>query len=108
MSIQTDSTPLEAPKDWKSCNCFTIYKLIANEEQIHTMKGNYEKGGYGYGHAKQELFDLLIDKYAEERARYHYYMENLGEIDKALAVGAGKARLIANDVLKRVREKVGY
>lgn len=108
MKIQTDSTPLEDPKDWSTCNCFAIYQLVANEEQVAEMKANYEKGGYGYGHAKQALFKLIIDKFATERARYNHYMENLDEVDKALAVGAEKATLIANDVLKRVRAKVGY
>lgn len=108
MKIQTDSTPLEDPKDWSTCNCFAIYQLVANKEQEVEMKANYEKGGYGYGHAKQALFELIIDKFATERARYNHYMENLDEVDKALAVGAEKATLIANDVLKRVRAKVGY
>ena len=108
MKIQTDSTALEDPKDWSTCNLFAIYKLIANENQIEEMKSNYEKGGYGYGHAKQALFELLIDKYATERARYNYYINNLGEIDKALAVGAEKASKVANEVLKRVRDKTGY
>ena len=108
MSIQTDSTPLEDPKDWSTCNCFAIYRLLANESQIETMKGNYEQGNYGYGHAKQALFELIIENFAEERERYNYYMNNLNEIDAALAVGAEKATLVANRVLKRVREKVGY
>ncbi|GAA4802764.1 tryptophan--tRNA ligase [Litoribaculum gwangyangense] len=108
MSIETDSTPLEDPKDWKSCNCFAIYSLLANEAQIETMKANYEKGGYGYGHAKQALFELIVEKFATQRERYNYYMNNFNEIDKSLAVGAEKAKLVANAVLKRVREKVGY
>ena len=108
MSIETDSTPLENPKNWKTCNCFVIYKLIANENQIEEMKANYEKGGYGYGHAKQALYELLIDKFSTERERYNYYMNNLSEVDKALSIGAAKARLVANDVLNRVRTKVGY
>ena len=108
MAINTDSTPLEDPKDWKTCNCFAIYRLIANDEQIDTMKANYEKGGYGYGHAKQALFELIIEKFATERERYTYYMNNLEEIDKALSVGAKKATQVADEVLKRVRDKVGY
>jgi len=108
MSIETDSTPLEDPKNWKTCNCFAIYKLIANEKQIEEMKANYEKGGYGYGHAKQALYELLIDKFSTERERYNYYINNLSEVDKALSIGAAKARLVANDVLNRVRTKVGY
>ncbi|MBU3820700.1 tryptophan--tRNA ligase [Flavobacteriaceae bacterium XHP0103] len=108
MSIQTDSTPLEEPKDWKTCNCFAIYSLLANDEQLKTMKANYENGGYGYGHAKQALFELIVDKFAIERERYHHYMNNLGAIDEVLSMGAEKAKLVANDVLNRVREKVGY
>ena len=108
MSIETDSTALEDPKDWKTCNCFAIYKLLASEAQIKTMKSNYENGGYGYGHAKQALFELIIEKFAVQRERYHYYMNNLSEIDKALSIGAEKASVVANNVLKRVRNKAGY
>jgi len=108
MAIATDSTPLEEPKDWSTCNCFALYKLVSSENQIAEMKSNYEKGGYGYGHAKQALFELLIDKFSAERERYNYYMDNLNEIDKALAFGAEKAQLVADDVLKRVRAKIGY
>lgn len=108
MGIQTDSTALEDPKDWSTCNCFAIYSLLADEAQIKTMKANYENGNYGYGHAKQALFELIIKKFSTERERYNYYMDNLNEIDKALAVGAEKAKLVANAVLERVRGKVGY
>jgi tryptophanyl-tRNA synthetase len=108
MSIETDSTPLEDPKDWSTCNCFAIYSLLATEAQIEAMKANYENGNYGYGHAKQALFELIVEKFATQRERYSYYMNNLDEIDAALAIGAEKAKLVANDVLKRVREKVGY
>lgn len=108
MSIETDSTPLEEPKDWQTCNCFAIYSLLASNEQKETMKANYENGGYGYGHAKQALFELIVEKFAKERETYHYYMSNLDELDKALSVGAEKATLVANKVLERVREKVGY
>jgi len=108
MSIVTDSTPLEDPKDWKTCNCFALYSLLAEKDQIETMKTNYEKGGYGYGHAKQALYELILKKFATERERYNYYMDNLDEIDKALSVGANKAKQVADGVLKRVREKVGY
>ena len=108
MSIQTDSTPLEDPKIWKTCNCFAIYKLVASDTEIEVMKANYENGSYGYGHAKQALYELLIDKFSVQRERYNYYMENLNEIDKALAIGAAKARIVADVVLNRVRIRVGY
>ncbi|PNQ74736.1 tryptophan--tRNA ligase [Hanstruepera neustonica] len=108
MSIMTDSTPLEDPKDWKTCNCFALYSILASVEDVAKMKANYEAGGYGYGHAKQALFELIVEKFAEPRERYNHYMANLNEIDKALHVGAQKAKLVADDVLNRVREKVGY
>ncbi|WP_339634554.1 tryptophan--tRNA ligase [Bizionia echini] len=108
MSIQTDSTALEDPKDWATCNCFALYSLSASEAEIATMKSNYEAGNYGYGHAKQALFELIVEKFAEPRERYHHYMNNLHEIDDALKVGAEKASQVANAVITRVREKVGY
>ena len=108
MSIETDSTPLEDPKDWASCNCFSIYSLLASDAQIAEMKTNYEKGGFGYGHAKQALFELILDEFGDERERYDHYMANLNEVDAALTIGANKAKIVANDVLGRVRSKVGY
>lgn len=108
MSIETDSTPLEEPKDWSTCNCFAIYSLLANEEQIATMKANYENGNYGYGHAKQALYELILTTFETQRERYNYYMQNLDKIDQALAIGAEKAKKVADKVLERVREKVGY
>ncbi|WP_117883890.1 tryptophan--tRNA ligase [Aureibaculum luteum] len=108
MKIQTDSTPMEEPKDPDTCNLFALYKLVADESQITDMRANYLGGNYGYGHAKQAFYDLLITKYAKERELYQYYMNNLDEIDKALEIGAVKATKVASEVLGRVREKLGY
>lgn len=108
MSIKTDSTPLEDPKDWSTCNCFALYNLLASASQIEIMKVNYEKGGYGYGHAKQALFELILNTFSEARERYDYFMNNRKEIDDALALGAEKASKVADEVLERVRSKVGY
>ena len=108
MKIQTDSTPLEEPKNPDTCNLFALYKLVATEEQTAEMRKNYLAGGYGYGHAKQAFFELLITKYGKERELYNYYMNNLHEVDKALILGAEKARKVATEVLKRVRETLGY
>ncbi len=108
MGIKTDSTPLEEPKNPDTDNVFALYKLIATEAQIAEMRANYEGGNYGYGHAKQALYEVIIDKFANVRTNYNHYMENRHEIDEALAIGAEKARLVAHDVLKRVRDKVGY
>ena len=108
MSIATDSTPLEDPKNPDTCNVFALYKIVGNTEQVAQMRKNYEAGNYGYGHAKQALFELLIEKYATQRERFNHYMDNLDEVDAALKVGQEKATKTANDVLKRVRVKLGY
>lgn len=108
MGITTDSTPLEEPKNTETCNVFKLYKLLANEQQIEEMKNNYAGGNYGYGHAKQALYELIIDKYATERTRFNELMENKKLIEDELQKGALKARKIAQGVLSRVREKVGY
>jgi tryptophanyl-tRNA synthetase len=108
MGIKTDSTPLEEPKNPDTDHVFALYKLLASDAQITEMRANYEGGNYGYGHAKQALYELIIHKFATIRERYTHYMENKHEIDAALATGAEKATIIANQVLKRVRAKVGY
>ena len=108
MSIETDSTPLEEPKDPASCNVFALYQLLASTDEVGEMKTNYEGGNYGYGHAKQALFELICTKFQKEREQFSYYMENLDELEEQLQLGAKKARDVAQPVLKRVREKVGY
>lgn len=108
MGIQTDSTPLEEPKDPDTDNVFNVYKLLATKEEISEMRQKYAGGGYGYGHAKQALYELIITRFKEEREKYHFYMQNPEKIEEALAVGAEKAQLVANTVLQRVRTKLGY
>ena len=108
MSIESDSTPLELPKDWTTCNIFALYKILADESQTEQMKINYEGGNYGYGHAKQALFEIICEKFKEPRAKYNYFMANLPEIDILLQQGANKATKVANKVLERVRIKLGF
>jgi len=108
MAIQTDSTPLEDPKNPETDNVFSIYKLLATPQQTEQMRANYLGGNYGYGHAKQALYELIVEKFADVRQKYAYYMDNRAELDAALKVGAQKAAAIANGVLARVREKMGY
>ena len=108
MSIKTDSKSLEDKKTPDTDTIFSLYKLLASKGEIAEMRIKYEGGNYGYGHAKQELYELIIDKYAIVRERYFYFMENKNEIDKALEIGATKARKVAGDVLNRVRKKIGY
>src|SRR5690554_2569436 len=108
MGIETDSTPLEAPKNPETCNVFNIYKLMASKEEVEEMRHNYQGGNYGYGHSKQALFELIANRFSEERRRYNYFMANVSEIEAALAAGAAQANEVANEVLRRVRTKLGY
>ena len=98
MSIQTDSTPLEEPKEFQNCNVFKIFKLIANENQTNEMKNKYQSGGYGYGHAKTDLLNLILEKYKENRSKFDYLMSNKKEIDLILSEGSKKAEITAKQV----------
>ena len=108
MGIQTDSTPIEKPKNPDTDNVFALYKLLASETQISEMRTNYECGNYGYGQAKQALYELILEQFAEAREKFKYYMGHLNEIDRILVIGAEKARKVADGVLLRVRSKIGY
>jgi len=108
MGIQTDSTPLEDPKDPDTCNVFALYSLLGTEQQISDLRTLYCAGGMGYGHAKQALFELILDSFAEARAKFDYYQNNPAEVTIALTKGAEKAKIIATDVMMRVRSKIGY
>ena len=108
MSIKTDSKGIDDPKDWRNCNLFKIYALLAKKDEIECMKKNYELGGYGYGHAKNELFELILKKYSVERDKFQHYISNPDEVEKILKAGAIKASATANKVLNRVRKKLGY
>lgn len=108
MSIQTDSTPLESPKDYKNCNVHKIFKLIAERDHTEIVENKYKQGGYGYGHAKSELYELILNKFKIQRQKYSSLMSNKKEIDDVLCKGASKALITASDVLRRVKTKLGY
>lgn len=108
MGIESDSTPLEDPKNPDTCNVFGIYKLLATETEVATMRQNYLGGNYGYGHAKQALFELICEKFKSEREKYNYFISNRNEVDALLKLGAAKAHLVANEVLQKVRVKLGF
>lgn len=108
MSIQTDSTPLEAPKDPDNCNVFALYKLLATETQTAQMAANYRGGNYGFGHAKTALYELILEKFAQPREKFAYYMDHISQVDEILREGAEKASQVAKQTLQRVREKLGY
>ena len=106
--IVTDSKALEEPKDPDTCNVFSIYKVIATPELSNEMRENYLRGGYGYGHAKKVLLDLILEKFTSAREKYHKYMSDFSSIDEELKKGQAKARKISQPVLERVRKAVGY
>ena len=108
MGIVSDSTPLEDPKDPETDTTFALYKILATEDQIAEMRTNYVKGNFGYGHAKQALYEVIIEKFGNAREKFDYYMSHLNEFDEALGLGAEKAKKTADEVLERVRTKVGY
>jgi tryptophanyl-tRNA synthetase len=108
MSIQTDSTPLEEPKNPETCNVFKLYKLVASDEKVKDLDEKYRAGNFGYGHAKQALLDVLLSRFAIARASYNSFMANPAQLESILVQGENKARSIAQATLKRVREKIGY
>ena len=107
MSIETDSTPLEDPKNPDTDNVFALYKLLGTPEQVEEMRQNYLNGGYGYGHAKQALYEVILEKYADARIRFDELMNDKPTLDAFLENGALKARVVAQKVLKRTRAKLG-
>ena len=108
MGIKTDSTPLEDPKDPDTDNVFALYKILGSPEQVAEMRANYIGCNYGYGHAKQALFELVCERFKEPREKFEYYKSHPEEVEEALSIGAEKAAMVASEVLKRVREKLGY
>ena len=108
MQIATDSTPLEAPKNPDTCAVFSLYKLIASPEASENMAMQYRAGGYGYGHAKQALFECVLNTFETARKEFNYYVEHPKELDAILTAGAQKATPVAEQVLDRVRSNMGY
>ena len=107
MSIETDSTPLEEPKNPDTCKVFTIYSLIATEDKTQALREKYLAGNFGYGHAKTELLNLILETYTKEREIFAYYMDNLPELEKKLQEGAEKTKKVAQETLQRVRKSLG-
>jgi tryptophanyl-tRNA synthetase len=107
-SIISDSTPLEEPKNPATDVTFKLYSLLATPAETAAMRANYEAGGYGYGHAKKELYEVILRRFATEREQFDFYMNNLPELDAKLAIGARRAQEYGAGVLAKVRQKVGY
>jgi tryptophanyl-tRNA synthetase len=87
---------------------FRLFKLLASPADADTMHANYLRGGYGYGHAKKELLELLLSRFQQEREKFQAFMTDVSELDRQLAIGAEKARTVAHATLRRVRERSGY
>ena len=107
MSVKTDSKTIEEPKDPESCNVFKLFSLIADPGSIEDLKKQYLSTGMGYGHAKQTLFRLMVERFKTEREKFNYYQDHPEEVEVALAKGAVKASKIADEVLLRLRRKLG-
>ena len=108
MKIETDSTPLEDPKNPAHCNVFNLYKVIADESQTNELASLYRAGNFGYGHAKQLLFELILEKYEAQRAKFWAFREDPDHLNEVLMHGASRARVVARETLKRVRKELGY
>lgn len=108
MNIVTDSKGLEEPKDPDNDNVFKLYRLLASGEQTNAMRASYLKGGFGYGHAKTALFELILEKYKNERLKFNELMSNTDILESELAIGEAKATAIANKKLKLIRSELGY
>lgn len=108
MGIKTDSTPLEEPKNPEGDTVFTLYQLIASAEESRTMENLYRAGNFGYGQAKQMLFEKIMEVFAEPRKRYSELMAEPASIEAVLMEGASRAREKAVEVLSRVKELCGF
>jgi tryptophanyl-tRNA synthetase len=108
MSIVTDSKGLEEPKDPETDNVFKLYKLLGSEKQTDELRQNYIKGGFGYGHAKTALLELILDTYKEQRITFDKLMADTSVLEKELAIGEAKASKMANEKLKQVRDVIGF
>lgn len=106
-AIQTDSTPLEEPKNPDTCTVFALIKLFASEEESKQIASHYRAGGFGYGHAKQKLMELMDRELGEAREKRKKLSEKPGLVDEILAEGGRKARQKAESVMSVVREVTG-
>ena len=108
MGIQTDSIPVEDPKDPKKCNVFYLYSLFASDEEKADLEAKYKKGGMGYGNAKKLLLEKILDYFADARKKRIELAGNLDYINKVLEDGKVKARAQSEKMMAKVKEKVGF
>jgi tryptophanyl-tRNA synthetase len=107
MSIVTDSTPVDAPKDPTRSTIFKLYSFVASKKEIADLRARFVIGGTGYGDFKKQLFEKLWEYFAPMRKRRAEILTDKSYIDDVLARGAQRANEIADQVMKRVRKAVG-
>ncbi len=105
--IVTDSTALEDPKDWSTCNVYALAKLFLDKDGLLELQQRYEKGGEGYGHFKMYLKELIWDYFKEAREKREHYLNNTQEVYDILDAGAAKASTIAKKKMQIIRDAVG-
>jgi tryptophanyl-tRNA synthetase len=105
--VVTDSTPMEEPKDFSTCNVYALAKLFLDESGQVALQERYKKGGEGYGHFKMYLRDLIWDYFKEAREKREYYLNHISEVHDILQDGASKARKIATSKMEIIRDAVG-
>jgi tryptophanyl-tRNA synthetase len=105
--VVTDSTPLEDPKDPEQCNVFALLRLFASEKEVEEIASKYRAGGYGYGHAKQRLAELINEQFAPARDRYAELEKHPDRVRDILREGGRKAREVAERTMQRVRAAAG-
>ncbi|SEI77993.1 tryptophanyl-tRNA synthetase [Cyclobacterium xiamenense] len=107
-AIVTDSTPLEEPKNPDTCTVYALYSLIAEKEQTAALRNRYLQGNFGYGHAKKELLELILENFGSERTTFDHFMNNPQELESRLEVGEKRARETAQVLLNKVRNHLGF
>ena len=107
MSIVTDSTPLEDPKETEGSNILALYRLVASRDDVAQMEAEFRAGGVGYGHFKQRLLEAIWTYFAPMRERRAELEARPGDVDDLLADGARKAKLVAEATIDRVWKAVG-
>ena len=108
MKIQTQSLSVEEAKNPDQCNVFKLFKLIASDDKVKKLHLRYTKGGIGYGEAKELLYDEILNRFSINREKFFELTNNRDRVEELLLEGAVKARKQAQNVLKRVRSRVGY
>jgi len=108
MSIVTDAKTVEEPKNADSCIVYQIFSLVAGQNEDLEMRRNLEGGNYGYGTAKQVLFEKLMSNFASEREKFNHFFNDRTVVGNELKKGAEKARDISGPVLARVRKNLGF